>query len=146
SRPESQPVARILVVISDGEDNSSSISLQQAIWKAQRGEVAVYTVSTKEGPKEEFDPLLGNRGLKKLSEETGGSTFTSGSLSDIGKRLEELQQVLRGRYMVYYNPASHQPDGRYHAVEIKAEKDGHGLKVTARKGYYASALLDSGVQ
>lgn len=146
SRPEAEPVARILVVISDGEDNSSGVTLQQAIWKAQRGEVAVYTVSTKEGQQEEFDPLQGNKALKKLSEETGGSLFASGSLSDIGKRLAELQQVLRGRYMVYYNPASHQPDGRYHAVEIKAEKDGHGLKVTARKGYYASALLDSGVQ
>lgn len=146
NRTESQPVARILVVISDGEDNSSSVTLQQAIWKAQRGEVAVYTVSTKEGHQDEYDPLQGNRALKKLSEETGGSTFTSGSLSDIGKRLGDLQQVLRGRYMVYYNPASHQPDGRYHAVEIKAEQNGHNLKVIARKGYYASALLDSGVQ
>src|SRR5262249_8694423 len=122
SHPESQPVARILVVISDGDDNSSSVSLQQAIWKAQRGEVAVYTVSTKEGPHDEYDPVMGNRGLKRLSEETGGSTFTSGSLSDIVKRLADLQQVLRGRYLVYYSPASHQPDGRYHAVEIKAEQ------------------------
>jgi Ca-activated chloride channel homolog len=146
NHPESEPAARILVVISDGEDNSSSVSLQQVIWRAQRDEVAVYTVSTKEGPHEESNPLMGNRGLKKLSEETGGSAFTSGSLSDIGKRLADLQQVLRGRYLVYYSPASHQPDGRYHAVEIKAEKDGHHLKVIARKGYYASALLDAGIQ
>lgn len=146
SHRESQPVARILVVISDGEDNSSRVSLQQAIWEAQRGEVAAYTVSTKEGAHDEYDPLLGNRGLKKLSEETGGSTFTSGSLGDIGKRLADLQQALRGRYLVYYSPAFHQPDGRYHAVEIRAEKGGHNLKVIARKGYYASALLDAGVQ
>jgi len=143
---ESQSVARILVVISDGEDNSSRISLQQAIWQAQRGEVAVYTVSTKEDARDEYDPLLGNRGLKKLSEETGGSTFTSGSLSDIGKRLANLQQLLRGRYLVYYSPAFHKPDGRYHAVEIRAEKDGHNLKVIARKGYYASALADTAIQ
>ena len=58
----------------------------------------------------------------------------------------DLQQVLRGRYLVYYSHASHQPDGRYHAVEIKAEKDGNNLKVIARKGYYASALLDAGIQ
>ena len=145
SRPEEQPVARILVVISDGEDNSSAVSLQQATWAAQRGEVAVYTVSTKEGVKYDSDPLVGTPALKTLSAQTGGTTFTSGSLSDIGRRLADLQQVLRGRYLVYYTPTSPQTDGRFHAVDIKAEKDGHSLKVYARKGYYASALLDSGI-
>ena len=145
SHPEEQPVARVLVVISDGEDNSSSVSLQQAIWAAQRGEVTVYTVSTKEGAKDESDPLVGTPALKTLSAQTGGTTFTSGSISDIGRRLAELQQVLRGRYLVYYTPASAQTDGRFHAVDIKAEKDGHKLKVYARKGYYASALIDAGI-
>jgi Ca-activated chloride channel homolog len=143
--PESQPVARVLVVISDGEDNSSSVSLQQAIWAAQRGQVAVYTVSTKEGSSEGSSPLLGNRALKTLSEQTGGATFTPGSLGGLTRSLDDLQQVLRGRYMVYYKPSSSKPDGRYHAVDIKAEKDGHKLKVYARKGYYASALLDAGI-
>jgi Ca-activated chloride channel family protein len=145
SRPEAQPVARVLVVISDGEDNSSSVSLQQAIWAAQRGEVAVYTVSTKQESKYEFDPLVGTPALKTLSGQTGGTTFTSGSIGDLGRRLADLQQVLRGRYLVYYTPSSPQTDGRFHAVDIKAEKDGHRLKVYARKGYYASALLDAGI-
>jgi len=145
SRPEAQPVARILVVITDGDDNSSTVSLQQAIYAAQRGEVAVYTVSTKEGPKYESDPLVGTPALKTLSAQTGGTTFTSVTLGDLGRRLGDLQQVLRGRYLVYYTPSSPQTDGRFHAVEIKAEKDGHSFKVYARKGYYASALLDAGI-
>jgi Ca-activated chloride channel homolog len=145
SRPEAQPVAKVLVVISDGEDNSSSVSLQQAIWAAERGEVAVYTVSTKEASKYETDPLVGPRALKTLSVQTGGTTFTSGSIGDLERRLGDLQQVLRGRYLVYYTPSSQQTDGRFHAVDIKAEKDGHKLKVYARKGYYASALLDAGI-
>ena len=145
TRPEFQPVARVLVVISDGDDNSSSVSLQEAIWAAQRGQVAIYTVSTKEGPDEESSPLLGNRAFKKLSEQTGGASFTPGSLGGLTRSLADLQQVLRGRYLVYYRPASSKSDGRYHAVDIKAEKDGHKLKVYARKGYYASALLDAGI-
>jgi Ca-activated chloride channel family protein len=144
-RSEAQPVARVLVVISDGEDNSSSVSLQQAIWAAQRGEVAVYVVSTKENPKDEPNPLVGTPALKTLSKQTGGTIFTSGSIGDLERRLAELQEVLRGRYLVYYTPSSPQTDGRFHAVEIKAEKDGHNLKVYARKGYYASALLDAGI-
>ena len=145
SRPESGPVARVLVVISDGEDNSSSVSLQEAIWEAERGQVAVYTVSTKEGALEESNPLIGNRALKTLSEQTGGALFIPGSLANLTRSLAELQQVLRGRYLVHYKPSSSKTDGRYHAVDIKAEKDGHKLKVYARKGYYASALLDSGI-
>jgi len=145
SRPEARPVARVLVVISDGEDNSSRVSLQQAIWAAQRGEVAVYTVSTKEGANSESNLLVGTPALKTLSGQTGGTTFTSGSVGDLGRRLADLQQVLRGRYLVYYTPSSPQTDGRFHAVDIKAEKEGHRLKVYARKGYYASALLDAGI-
>ena len=145
SRPEPEPVARILVVISDGEDNSSTVSLQEAIWAAERGEVAVYTVSTKEDPKNEFDPLVGTPALKTLSAQTGGAIYTSGDIGDINRRLSELQQVLRGRYLVYYTPSSGQTDGRFHAVDIRAEKDGHKLRVFARKGYYASALIDAGI-
>lgn len=145
SRPETQPVARVLVVISDGDDNSSRVSLQEAIWAAQRGEVAVYTVSTKENSTNESNPLVGTPALKRLSGETGGTTFNSVSIGDLERRLGNLQQVLRGRYLVYYKPSSPQTDGRFHAVEIKAEKDGHKMKVYARKGYYASALLDAGV-
>ena len=145
SRPESQPVARVLVVISDGEDNSSTTSLQEAVWAAERGQVAVYTVSTKEGALEEPNPLIGNRALKTLSEQTGGALFIPGSLANLTHSLADLQQVLRGRYLVHYKPSSSKTDGRYHAVDIKAEKDGRKLKVYARKGYYASALLDSGI-
>ena len=143
--PELQPVARVLVVISDGQDNSSSVSLQEAIWAAQRSQVAIYTVSTKEGSEVESSPLLGNRALKTLSEQTGGAIFAPGSLGGLTRSLADLQQVLRGRYLVYYRPSSSKPDGRYHAVDIKAEKDGHKLKVYARKGYNASALLDAGI-
>jgi len=73
---EAQPVARILVVISDGEDNSSSITLKQAIARAQHDEVAVYTVSTGEGLSEEPGALLGDHALRTLSELTGGAVFT----------------------------------------------------------------------
>jgi VWFA-related protein len=138
-RLETQPVARILVVISDGEDNSSSVTLKQAIGNAQRGEVAVYTVSTREeGSRDDYNEDVGNRALKTLSELTGGSAFMPGSVNRLNGSLADLQQVIRGRYLVSYKPASFKLDGRYRAIEVKAEKDGHKVKVFARKGYYAS--------
>ena len=145
ARPEVQPTARILVVISDGKDNSSSITLKQAIARAQRGEVAVYTVSTREGSHDEPSTLLGDHALRTLSELTGGATFVPGSVGHLSGSLADLQQVIRSRYMVSYKPASFQRDGRYRAIDIKAEKQGHKLKVYARKGYYASGMQSSSV-
>ncbi len=144
SHAEVQPVARILVVISDGEDNSSSITLKQAIASAQRGEVAVYTVSTREeNLHEEPQALVGDHALRTLSELTGGAASTPGSLRGLNGSLADLQQVIRSRYLVSYKPTGFQRDGRYRTIDIDAEKDGHKLKVFARKGYYASAEPNS---
>jgi Ca-activated chloride channel homolog len=144
-RTEAQPVARVLVVISDGEDNTSSATLKQAIASAQQGEVAVYTVSTRDFTEVE-DPSaeLGDHALRTLSELTGGAEFVPGSIRHLKGSLADLQQVIRGRYLVSYKPDSFQRDGRYRAIDIKAEKDGHKLKVYARKGYYASTAQPVG--
>jgi Ca-activated chloride channel family protein len=142
-RPETQPVARILVVISDGEDNSSTTTLKQAVGRAQLGEVAVYTVSTRDHAREEPTGLIGDRALKTLSELTGGTAFMPGSVHGLNGSLADLQQVIRGRYFLSYKPSAFQLDGRYRAVDIKAEKEGHKLTVYARKGYYAAPVQDS---
>jgi VWFA-related protein len=139
AHPEVQPVARILVVISDGEDNSSGITLKQAVARAQHGEVAVYTVSTRDGLWEEPGALVGDHALQALSELTGGTAFMPGSARRLDASLGDLQQAIRGRYLVSYKPASFQRDGRYRTIDIEAQKDGRKLKVFARKGYYASA-------
>jgi Ca-activated chloride channel family protein len=137
NRPEVQPVARILVVISDGEDNSSGVTLKQALTKAQQGEVAVYTVSTRDASGIKSGPSLGDHALRTLSGLTGGAAFVPGSVRNLQGSLADLQQVIRGRYLVSYKPASLQHDGRYRAIDIKAEKEGHKLKVYARQGYFS---------
>jgi Ca-activated chloride channel family protein len=140
THPESEPVARILVVISDGEDNSSSATLKQAIATAQNGEVAVYTVSTSELLEREYSVPVGDRALSTLSDLTGGAAFAPGSARHLDSSLADLQQVIRGRYLVSYKPASFQRDGRYRSIDLAAEKDGRNLQIIARKGYYAPAL------
>jgi len=138
-RAEGRPVARVLIVISDGEDNASSATLKQAIASTQRGEVAVYTVSTRDYDQDDPSAELGDHALRALSELTGGSAFIPGSIRGLKGSLAELQQVIRGRYLVSYKPAEFQRDGRYREIDITAEKDGHKLKVYARKGYFAGA-------
>jgi Ca-activated chloride channel homolog len=142
-RTETQPVARMLVVISDGKDNSSSSTLKEAIESAERGEVLVYTVSTREGNDRDDSvvpderALVGDRALKVLAEHTGGANFVPGSVSGLNHGLDELQQVIRSRYLISYKPALFKPNGQYHAIDITAEKSGHKLRVYSRKGYYA---------
>jgi len=137
SREESQPVAKILVVISDGNDNSSKTSLKQAIEAAEHGEVIVYTVSTAESAGDSSGPSMGDRALRLLAEQSGGSAFTPGSVNSLKRSLAELQQVIRSRYLISYKPARFQPDGHYRSIDIDAEKAGHKLRVYARKGYYS---------
>ena len=140
---ETQPVARILIVISDGQDNSSKSTLKQAVGRAQQAEVAVYTVSTRERSLQASSGLIGDHALKTLSELTGGSAFMPGSVHGLNGSLADLQQVIRGRYFVSYKPSSFRLDGRYHAIDIQAEKEGRKLTVFARKGYYASPVQSS---
>jgi Ca-activated chloride channel homolog len=144
SQKEGQAVARALVVISDGQDNSSAVSLKQAIAHAQRADVAVYTISTRDSTNDDASALLGEHALRTLSELSGGAAFAPGSMHRFKGSLSDLQQVIRGRYLISYQPASFRRDGRYRPVNITAAKDGHALKIYARKGYYASAGPASG--
>jgi VWFA-related protein len=145
-RPEGKPVARIIVVISDGQDNSSSVTLKEAIERAQRGEVAVYTVSTRDNSKADATALLGEHALRTLSELTGGAAFAPGSVRRLNGSLADLQQVIRGRYLISYKPAAFQRDGQYRTIDIAVKKDGHKLHVYARKGYYAGATAQPAAQ
>jgi Ca-activated chloride channel homolog len=143
---ETGPVARMVVVISDGEDNSSTSTLKEAIAKAQQGEVAVYTITTREAADKDGSGVVGDRALKTLSGLTGGTAFAPGSVHGLGVSFGELQQVIRARYLVSYRPSGLEMNGEYRGIEIKAEKDGRKLTVYARKGYYAAASASAGTQ
>ena len=140
AHPESGPVARVLVVISDGEDNESSTTLQQVTAIAQRAQVAIYTIGTSAAPQENRG---GEPALKTLSELTGGAIFLPQPYRGINPGFAHLQQILRGRYLVAYRPAGFERDGRYRSIDIEARKNGHKLLVFARKGYFASAPATS---
>jgi VWFA-related protein len=137
NRPEPQPVARILVVISDGDDNCSSATLKQAIESAERNEVIVYTVSTREFAGQTDSVDVADRAMKSLASRTGGASFLPSSLG-VNRRLGDLQQVIRSRYLISYKPAHFEANGRYRSIAVEAQKSGHKLHVYARQGYYAN--------
>jgi VWFA-related protein len=81
---------------------------------------------------------VGEHALKTLADLTGGAAFTPGSVHRLKGSLNDLQQVIRSRYLISYKPALFKRDGQYRAIDITAEKDGHKLHIYARKGYFAS--------
>jgi VWFA-related protein len=138
SLAEEQPAAKMLVVISDGEDNSSSASLKEAIESAERNEVIVYTVSTREfAGGNDAGALIADGAMRALAARTGGAAFFPDSLGNLDHRLSDLQQVIRSRYLVSYKPAQFKADGSYRTIAVTARKSGHKLRVYARHGYYA---------
>jgi Ca-activated chloride channel homolog len=143
SRPETQAVARVLVVISDGQDNSSKRTLKDAIESAERNGVSVYTISTSDvryvSTAVLESTILGNRALKALAEHTGGASFAPGSVKNLDHSLADLGDFIHSRYMVAYKPALLQRDDRYRTIDIAAAKDGRKLHVYARKGYYVAS-------
>ena len=132
--PDRERVARVLVIMSDGEDNSSHSSLKQAIQVAEKTGVTIYTVSTKEGRSDKTDA---DRVLEKLAGRSGGEAMFPGDIPTLGKSFDRLRDVIRNRYFIAYKPADFQPDGSYRKISIVARKDGKRLQVRSRQGYLA---------
>jgi VWFA-related protein len=132
---------KALIVISDGFDTGSPHSLSDAIEAVQESASVVYAIKY-------VDPSItpasagisrrksAERGLERLTDETGGYTFP-----DPGDKLAEvfakIEQDLRNQYVLGFTPPVEARDGRFHKLEVKMRP--HGLAVRARIGYYAQA-------
>lgn len=132
-----QPVARVLVLISDGDDNASTESLKDAAEIAQWDEVTIYTISSNPHG---LNPI-GDEALQKLAEQSGGRPLFAGSKKQVAKAFARIRDELRNRYAVSYRPAEFNPDGHFRHIRIMAKRFGKKLHVHARKGYYARPVV-----
>src|SRR6266513_446476 len=155
-RPEGdQPdvVRRVMILISDGEDNLSTHTRAEAIELAQRTSVVIYTISTSTQwvSLEETDPnktsdrkyhlTEGDKILQDLAEETGGRAFFPYHVDDLDQSFQDIGDELRNQYSIAYQPANYVLDGRYHKIRVEVP-DHKGYQVRARRGYYARANRD----
>ncbi|MGO9403178.1 MAG: VWA domain-containing protein [Terriglobales bacterium] len=125
------PVRRAIILLSDGEDNLSHVTREEAIDMAARAEVIVYTISTNiSGMKGNGDKVL-----ERIADATGGRAFFPFQMRDVSDAFLSIQEELRSQYAMAYKPANFIADGRYRTIEILAQDK--GLKVRTRKGYYA---------
>jgi Ca-activated chloride channel family protein len=142
NRPEQDMVARVLVILSDGQNNAGEVSLERAIDAAQEAEVTIYAISTNYrtfSKVRDSDIDQGNSNLRKLAEQNGGRVLFPGSPKEVTKAFVKIVEELRSRYVVSYKPAEFTPDGRYRTIKIEARRAGEKLEIRARTGYYARA-------
>ena len=132
--PQVGPTRRAIILLSDGDDNQSHVTREEAIEMAQRAEVIVYTISTNiSGMKKSGDKIL-----ERIASATGGRAFFPFQIRDVADDFAVIQDELRSQYALSYKPADFSFDGRYRTIEILAQNH-KNLHVRARRGYYAPA-------
>jgi Ca-activated chloride channel homolog len=122
---------RAIILLSDGEDNQSRVSREEAVEMAQRAEVIIYAISTNTSGLK----LRGDKVLEHFAEETGGKAFFPFKIEDVANAFTEISDELRSQYAISYKPADFLADGKYRKIEILAENKKYHVR--ARKGYYA---------
>jgi VWFA-related protein len=126
---------RAMVILSDGDDNQSRYTRDQALEMAQKGDVVVYTISTNIS----HIPTDGDKIMKYYAAETGGVAFFPFKAEDLAQSFINVANELRHQYNLYYRPEPLVADGRYHPVSVRV-RGRKELTVHARKGYYAPQL------
>jgi Ca-activated chloride channel homolog len=126
---------RALIILSDGDDNQSRYTREQALEMAHKADAVFYTISTNITHLE----TSGDKVLKRYAEETGGIAFFPFKAEDLGQSFENIENELRHQYNVFYRPDPLRTDGLYHPVDIHV-KERRELNVRARHGYYAPTL------
>src|SRR5467141_3861969 len=154
--PGDQPdvVRRVMILISDGEDNLSTHTRTEAIEMAQRSSVVIYTISTStqwvtlDDPSKErtgnrkYHLTDGDKILQALAEETGGRAFYPYHVDDLDQSFQDIGDELRNQYSIAYNASAHSVDGGYHKIKIEVPEH-KGYQERARKGYFARTNVNT---
>lgn len=129
--PHTGPVRKAVILLSDGDDNQSHVTREEAIDMAQRAEVIVYTISTNvSGMKKQGDKVL-----ERIADASGGRPFFPFQLRDVSDAFAAIQDELRSQYQLAYIPDALIANGRYRSIQILANQKQYHVR--ARRGYYA---------
>jgi VWFA-related protein len=126
---------KVIVVITDGVDQGSRMSKNQAIEAAQKADAVIYSIDY-EDPR--YHGMFGPSGegdLRRMSDETGGHVYRVDRKNTLDQVFKELQDEMRSQYSIGYTPSNGSKDGGYRHLEIRTSN--RDYRVQARKGYYA---------
>jgi Ca-activated chloride channel family protein len=127
---------KVLVVVTDGNDNSSLASLDSLVRAAQQNEVLVYSVGllSDETPRE---AEKAKRALDALAHASGGQAYYPKDVSEIDRIAPQIAHEIRNQYIVTYSPDNQALDGSFRQIRVLVDLPGVNT-VRTRTGYYAT--------
>jgi VWFA-related protein len=130
--PPPEPyLRRVMIIVSDGQDNQSEHTREEALAMAQHAEVTIFTISTNRTGM----PERGDKVLRRLAEETGGRAFFPFEASELAANFQEISRELRNQYSLAYVSTNTAHDGTFRNVTV--EPFTKGLRVRTKAGYFA---------
>ena len=131
---------KAIVLITDGVDNASVITLDEAAEAARRASVPIYTIGFSSLPTDlvpEHRELRTNfQVLDLFSEETGATAYAVHDPDELKEAVARIDEELRFQYLIGYKPTRSRWDGRYRSIQLETRKSRY--VVSTRRGYYAT--------
>ena len=130
--PPPEPyLRRVMIIISDGQDNQSERTREEALAMAQRAEVTIFTISTNRTGAE----ARGDKVLRYLAQQTGGRAFFPFEAGELAEDFQQIGRELRSQYSLAYVSTNAAHDGTFRNIMIQPlDKNVH---VRAKAGYFA---------
>lgn len=128
---------KVLVVVTDGNDNTSNINLEELMRKAQQSDVLIYSIGilSEEEPRES---KKAKHALHDLALASGGMDFYPKDLEEVDKEVPEIAHEIRNQYTIAYSPLNTALDGTFRKITVTVNAPGRP-NVRSRNGYYANA-------
>jgi Ca-activated chloride channel family protein len=128
---------KVMVLYTDGGDTRSSLSLGKLMRQLKASDVTVYTIGALENQPQDVQ-FIQRAQLANIAEATGGTAFFPSRVKDLDRIYEQVLGEVRAQYTIGYVSTNEKTDGAWRKVEVKiTREDRKGLRVRARKGYYA---------
>jgi Ca-activated chloride channel family protein len=127
---------KVLLVVTDGNDNASIINLENLVKEAQNSGVLIYAIGllTEE---ERAEAKKAKRALDMLTEATGGESFYPKGVDDVDRIAHQVAHDLRNQYSIAYSPSNQKLDGTYRQIKVTVNGPNKPVART-RSGYYAT--------
>lgn len=135
-RDSAEHTRRAIILLTDGDDTSSRMKMDEAIEIAQKVDALIYAI----GIGDRFTFGVDEGALRKIAERTGGRAFFPSNERDLRDAFAQIQTDLREQYLVAYSPSNKARDGSYRRIQIEitnAALRKQNLKLTYRPGYFA---------
>jgi Ca-activated chloride channel homolog len=125
------PIRKAIILLSDGDDDQSHATFDDAVKMCQRASTTIYAISTNDSPSRD----RGDDILNSMAAVTGGRAFYPTQMENVSAAFGSIQDELRSQYSLVYKPADFKANGAFRPIYLTSND--HKYRVRAKKGYFA---------